>query len=108
MERSAGPSDTPLVSDFQSTSALQNENYVEVTLVKPGQDIANNTYQFQTHIGTVQKLGSEFTELTDPEGFQCMGYCGSKSKIWYWTRSLDPESGYVVVYKGKGKEKRKH
>jgi hypothetical protein len=108
MERSAGPSDTPLVSDFQSTSALQNENYVEVTLVKPGQDIANNTYQFQTHIGTVQKLGSEFTELTDPEGFQCMGYYGSKSKIWYWTRSLDPESGYVVVYKGKGKEKRKH
>jgi hypothetical protein len=105
----ASASSIPPNSGFQPASALQNKNYVEVTLVKTGQDIAHNTYRFQTQIGPVEKLGSEFVESIDPQGSPCMAYYGSRSQIWYWTRSLDPESGYVV-FKGKGKEsgKRRH
>ena len=104
---SSGLSGTSQVVAESSTSAtsvpLRDEDYVEVTIVKRKKDIADNVYEFHTHAGRVQKLGSDFFESTDPRGIPCMAYYGPSSKTFYWTTSLDPDSGYVRIG-GKGKK----
>jgi len=81
-----------------SPAALRDEDYVEVTLVKYGQDISGHLYRFKTRLGLLlEKLGSEFYTSTDPRGRPCMVYYGKTSKIYYWTASLEPKNEYVKI-----------
>jgi hypothetical protein len=51
-----------------NTSQLRDEDYVRVTLVKSGRDVSNHVYKFDTQLGSVEKIGSQFFEATDPRG----------------------------------------
>jgi len=76
---------------------LRDEDYVEVTLVRRGQDINSNVYRFRTPAGSLEKRGGKFQGGIDRNGNHCMVYYGKRSRIYYWTWSLDPESELVKV-----------
>ena len=72
-----------------NTITLLDENYIGVTLVVSGGDIANNVYRFRTSAGKVEKRGDQFFEATHPNGSPCMVYYGVNSARYYWTWTLD-------------------
>jgi hypothetical protein len=92
---SAQPSMTPSGTVSSAQQTLLDKDYIEVALIKLGEDIATNVYQFETSAGLVQKTGDQFSEAKHQNGGKCMVYYGVNSRKFYWTWTLDPESEYV-------------
>lgn len=85
---SSAYSSAPYSQPTSNASTLDDNDYINVTCVERGRDIASSVYRFRTPAGSVEKRGDQFYQATHQNGHSCMVYYGVNSQRHYWTWSL--------------------